>query len=143
MQIQAILAAKGDEVQTIRPGADATMATSLMKTHAIAALVVTEGERVVGLVGEREIVLGLAAGAGSIVGLKVRDLMHQHPDTCSPQDAINQVMEIMTRKRRRHLPVVDQGRLCGIVSIGDMVKFRLGEMELESRVLRDAYLTKH
>lgn len=142
MQIQAILADKGDEVQTIRAGADATIATSLMKTHGIAALVVTEGERVVGLVGEREIVRAVATGAGTIVGLKVRDLMQQHPDTCSPQDAINQVMEIMTRKRRRHLPVVEKGCLCGIVSIGDMVKFRLSQMELESRVLRDAYLTK-
>ena len=141
--IRAILADKGHEVQTIRAGADATIATALMKTHSIAALVVTDDERVVGLVGEREIVRAVANGGGSIAGLKVRDLMERHPDTCSPEDAINEVMAIMTRKRRRHLPVVVDGRLRGIVSIGDMVNFTLNEMELESRILRDAYITKH
>ena len=143
MKIRAILADKGDEVQTIRPGADATIATALMKTHSIASLVVTDDERVVGLVGERDIVRAVATGDGSIAGLKVRDLMDQHPETCSPEDAINEVMAIMTRQRRRHLPVVEDGRLRGIVSIGDMVNFTLNEMELESRILRDAYITKH
>jgi CBS domain-containing protein len=143
MKIRAILADKGDEVQTIRPGADATIATALMKTHSIASLVVTDDERVVGLVGERDIVRAVATGNGSIAGLKVRDLMDQHPETCSPNDAINEVMAIMTRQRRRHIPVVEDGRLSGIVSIGDMVNFTLNEMELESRILRDAYITKH
>ena len=143
MKIQAILAGKGNEVHTIRAGADATMAASLMKTHGIAALVVTEEERVIGLVGEREIVRAVAAGVGTIVGVKVRDVMQQHPDTCSPHDKITNIMEVMTNRRRRHIPVMDEGVLCGIVSIGDMVKLRLTEMELESRVLRDAYLAKH
>ena len=143
MQIRAILADKGDEVQTIRAGADATIATALMKTYSIAALVVTDDERVVGLVGEREIVRAVASGDGSIAGLKVRDLMERHPETCSADDAIREVMATMTRKRRRHIPVVEDGRLCGIVSIGDMVKTTLTEMELESRILRDAYIAKH
>ena len=143
MQIRAILADKGDEVQTIRAGADATIATALMKTYSIAALVVTDDERVVGLVGEREIVRAVASGDGSIAGLKVRDLMERHPETCSTDDAISEVMATMTRKRRRHIPVVEDGRLCGIVSIGDMVKITLTEMELESRILRDAYIAKH
>lgn len=143
MQIRAILADKGDEVQTIRAGADATIATAFMKTYSIAALVVTDDERVVGLVGEREIVRAVASGDGSIAGLKVRDLMERHPETCSPDDPIGEVMATMTRKRRRHIPVVEDGRLCGIVSIGDMVKITLTEMELESRILRDAYIAKH
>lgn len=143
-QIQAILAGKGDDVHTIRPDADATTAASLMKSHNIAALVVTENQRVVGLIGERDIVLEVASGAGSITGAKVQDVMQKRPETCSPDATVQRVMETMTRKRRRHIPVVrDDGSLCGIVSIGDMVKFRLSQMELEAQVLRDAYLTKH
>lgn len=141
-QIQAILDDKGDAVQTIGRDADASTAASRMKSHGIAALVVTEDERVVGLVGERELVVAIAKGAGSIAGLTVRDVMQTRPETCSPHDTVQRVMETMTRKRRRHIPVVDDGRLCGIVSIGDMVKFRLSQMELEAQVLRDAYLTK-
>lgn len=142
-QIQAILDDKGDAVQTIGRDADASTAASRMKSHGIAALVVTEDERVVGLVGERELVVAIAKGAGSIAGLTVRDVMQTRPETCSPHDTVQRVMEAMTRKRRRHIPVVDDGRLCGIVSIGDMVKFRLSQMELETQVLRDAYLTRH
>ncbi len=141
-KIRAILADKGTDVQTIDRDADAVLAASRMRTYGIAALVVTEGEQVVGLVGERSIMLAVADGRGTITGLKVSDLMEEHPETCSPDDAVQQVMETMTRRRRRHIPVVENGRLCGIVSIGDMVKFRLSQMELETRVLRDAY-TRH
>ena len=142
-QIQAILADKGDDVHTIRRDAAATTAASRMKTHGIAALVVTEEQRVIGLIGERDIALAVAEGDGSIAGLMVQDVMQKRPETCSPADLVQRVMETMTRKRRRHIPVVrDDGSLCGIVSIGDMVKYRLSQMELETQVLRDAYLTR-
>lgn len=139
--IRAILADKGNDVHTIGRDADAALAASRMRTYGIAALVVTEGDQVLGLVGERSIMLAVADGDGSIAGLKVYDLMDTRLETCSPDDAVQQVMETMTRRRRRHIPVVEDGRLCGIVSIGDMVKFRLSQMELETRVLRD--LTRH
>ena len=139
--IRAILAAKGNDVHTIGADADAALAASRMRTYGIAALVVTEDEHVLGLVGERNIMLAVADGAGSIAGLKVRNLMDERPETCSLDDSVQHVMETMTRRRRRHIPVVEDGRLCGIVSIGDMVKFRLGQMDLETRVLRD--LTRH
>lgn len=143
-QIQAILADKGDRVHTIGRDDDATRAAARMKSLGIAALVVTENMRVVGLVGERDIVLAVADDAASITSLTVNDVMEKQPETCTPTDRIHEVMETMTRKRRRHIPVVDDdGSLCGIVSIGDMIKFRLHQMELETRVLRDAYLTKH
>ncbi len=138
--IQAILDDKGHEVQTIARGADATTAAGLMKTHHIAALPVVEDGSVVGMVGERDLVLAVALGP--LEGLKVDDVMQKRPETCSPRDTVHRVMETMTRKRQRHIPVVDGDRLCGIVSIGDMVKFRLGQMELETQVLRDAYLTR-
>lgn len=140
--IRAVLADKGDDVHTIGRDADAALAATRMRAFGIAALVVTDDEHVVGLVGERSIMLAVADGAGSIAGLKVRDLMDEHPETCSPDDAVQHVMETMTRRRQRHIPVVEDGRLCGIVSIGDMVKFRLSQMEMEARVLREAYLTK-
>ena len=140
-KIRAILADKGTDVHTIERDADAVMAASRMRTNGIAALVVTEGDSVLGLVGERSIMLAVADGRGTIAGLKVHDLMEERPETCSPDDAVQQVMETMTRRRRRHIPVVEGGRLCGIVSIGDMVKFRLSQMDLETRVLRD--LTRH
>ncbi|MGI9607971.1 MAG: CBS domain-containing protein [Acidimicrobiales bacterium] len=142
MKIRSILADKGEDVQTIRPEDEMIRAAQVMKLHEIAALVVTEGERVVGLVGEREIVHAAVDGRGSIAGSKVRDKMRKNPATCAPDDSTTAVMTKMTEKRQRQMPVVDDGRLCGIVSIGDMVKFRLTEMEVESRVLRDAYLTR-
>ncbi len=141
-KIRAILADKGSDVHTIGREADAILAASRMRTYGIAALVVTEDDHVLGLVGERSIMLAVAEGEGSIAGLKVHDLMEDRPETCSPDDAVQHVMQTMTRRRRRHLPVVQDGRLCGIVSIGDMVKFRLSQMELETQVLRDAYLTR-
>lgn len=143
-QIQAILDDKGHDVETIRRDADASRAAALMRDQNIAALVVVEDGRVTGLVGERDIVHAVAAGGGSVHGLTVRDVMQTRPETCSPRDTVQKVMETMTQKRHRHIPVVDDdGRLFGIVSIGDMVKFRLGQMELETRVLRDAYVSRH
>lgn len=142
MKISSILAKKGDDVVTIQPVDDMTRAAQLMQLHEIAALVVTEGDRVVGLLGEREVVHAAVDGKGSITRTKVRDHMRKHPVTCTPDDSTTAVMEKMTEMRQRHMPIIENGRLCGIVSIGDMVKFRLDEMALEARVLRDAYLTR-
>jgi len=142
MQIRSILAEKGTDVQTIGPNVDVLVAADQMKAHEIAALVVTDDDAVVGLVSEREFVRAAAARRGSILGLKVDDLMLKHPATCSPDDSITAVMEKMTSKRQRQMPVVEDDRLVGIVSIGDMVKSRLNEMELESRVLRDTIRTR-
>jgi len=142
MKIRSILAEKGGDVHTIGPDADAILAAELMKLHQIAALVVTEADTVVGLIGEREIVHAAAERRGSIVGRTVGDLMVKRPATCGPDDLATTIMERMTHKRQRHMPVVDGDRLVGVVSLGDMVKSRLGEMELESRVLRDTIRTR-
>lgn len=142
-EISSILNDKGSVVHTIERDANVTRAADLMRKRGIAALVVTEGESVIGLIGEREIVAAVADAGDRITSLKVRDVMDKAPETCAPDDQILRVMATMTRKRRRHVPVVENGRLCGIVSIGDMIKFRLDQMDLETRVLRDAYLTKH
>ena len=146
MQVREILAAKGQRVVTIRP--DATIATAVhrLALERVGALVVSEdGVTIAGIISERDIVRGLAEEGAAIMGLdrKVADLMTTTVTTCGPEDKVKNLMAEMTRRRIRHLPVVDDGRLAGIVSIGDVVKSRLEEMELETLVLRDAYIAAH
>jgi CBS domain-containing protein len=92
------------------------------------------------MVSERDIVLALAASSERALADSVADVMSKRLITCGPDDRLADLMATMTEHRVRHLPVVDQGRLVGLVSIGDLVKARLGELEFESNVLRDAYL---
>ena len=142
MTVDMILRAKGQEVETIRAEATVTMAIQLFTAKGIGALVVTsDGERVEGVLSERDVVRGLAQFGGDVLGMRVAEVMSQPTPMCTPTDTVKHVMEEMTRTRQRHLPVVDQAsRLAGIVSIGDVVKSRLEELELETNVLRDAYL---
>ena len=138
MKVQAMLDAKGSEVATTGP--DATIATALdiLKLERIGALVVTgPRDEVVGIICERDIVRGLVDHGGALLKMPVAELMTRSVKTCGPDHNINDVMTEMTRSRVRHLPVLDGGRLCGIISIGDVVKNRLDELEAETSVLRD------
>jgi CBS domain-containing protein len=146
MKVQEILAHKGNKVVTIRP--DATIATAVhrMALERIGALVVSEdGTSIAGILSERDLIQGLAEDGGGILApdRHVRDLMTKGVRTCRPDDPVKGVMAEMTRHRFRHMPVVEAGRLVGIVSIGDVVKTRLDEMELETVVLREAYIAGH
>jgi CBS domain-containing protein len=141
MQVESILNTKGRRVATIRPDETVGTAAHRLKLEAIGALVVSrDGNRVDGVISERDIVWGLTQHGGELLHKRVADLMSRAVPTCSTTDSIKHVMAEMTRRRVRHLPVLDDGRLCGIVSIGDVVKNRLDEAELEANVLRDAYL---
>ncbi len=141
MKVESILKSKGRDVQTVAPDLSLVMATHQLSSRGIGALVVSEdGRRVDGLLSEREVVRGLVKHGVGLLDLRVRDVMTQSVPVCTPQDTIRDVMAEMTRSRNRHLPVVDGGALCGLVSIGDVVKHRLEELELESLVLRDAAL---
>lgn len=141
MTVEMILRAKGREVETIRAEATVTMAIQLFTAKGIGALVVTsDGERVEGVLSERDVVRGLAKFGSDVLGMQVAEVMSEPTPMCTPDDTVKHVMEEMTRTRNRHLPVVDEARLAGIVSIGDVVKSRLEELELETNVLRDAYL---
>ena len=141
MKVEGILEAKGRHVETTTPGAELQLVMHKLTTRGIGALVVTNGTKVEGTISERDIVRGLARHGPRVLDLRVRDVMSRNGPTCSPDDSLQHVMAEMTRTRFRHLPVVDAaGELCGIVSIGDVVKHRLSEMELETRVLRDAYI---
>lgn len=143
MRVEEILRAKGRAVETIRPDAKMLMAVHRMRMQNVGALVVSrDGERVDGVVSERDIVRGLTSHGADLLEMSVVAVMSRAVPTCSPTDSLVAVMAQMTRTRNRHVPVVEDGRLCGIVSVGDVVKHRLEEMELETSVLRDAYLTR-
>ncbi len=143
MKVQDILLNKGSVVETIRPDAKVLMAVHRMRMQNVGALVVSrDGERVDGVLSERDIVRGLTNHGAGLVEMSVVAVMSRTVPTCAPGDSLTSVMSQMTRTRNRHVPVVDDGRLCGIVSVGDVVKHRLEELELETNVLRDAYLTR-
>lgn len=144
MRVEGILHNKGRDVETIRPDAKVLMAVHRLRMQNVGALVVSrDGIRVEGVLSERDVVRGLTRHGVDLLDMSVVAVMSRGVPTCSPDDSITSVMADMTRTRNRHVPVVDDGRLCGIVSVGDLVKYRLEEMELETSVLRDAYLTRH
>ena len=138
MTVKAILSVKGTEVLTIEPTTNLAAAAKLLAERKIGALVVTgPDQRVVGIVSERDIVQELAAHGPAALDLALTEVMTRKVTTCSASDTICSVMERMTAGKFRHLPVLEQGRLAGIVSIGDVVKHRLQEMEREQSALRD------
>ena len=138
MTVKAIMSAKGGEVVTIQPNTDVASAARILAERKIGALVVTgPDQRVVGIVSERDIVQELSAHGAAALTLPLTEVMTRKVMTCSPSDTISSVMERMTQGKFRHLPVLEQGKLIGIVSIGDVVKHRLEQMEREQSALRD------
>jgi CBS domain-containing protein len=133
-----MLGQKGDKVTTVRPGATIDTALHKLKLDGVGALVVSEDDQTVaGIISERDIVRGLPDHGAALLSMKVSELMTQSVKTCAPDDKIQDIMSEMTRSRFRHIPVVSDGKLCGIISIGDVVKNRLEELETETHVLRD------
>ena len=136
MSIENILRRKGPDVTTIGPEANIKSAAGWLRAKNIGALVVTSGNAILGLISEREIVdaffrYGEAAGS-----MRVKEIMQHGVTTVSPDESVTRVMKLMTHQRVRHLPVVLGGKLAGIVSIGDVVKNRLDEVEFEASSLR-------
>ena len=141
--VRDLLDTKGDEVLQVTPDTTIERIAQRMREARVGAFVVSrDGRRLEGLITEREIVLGMARHGAEVVHLRARDLMHHSVVTCAPGDSIRSAMTSMTRARVRHLPVVDAGALCGIVSIGDVIKSFVDDSDLEARVLRDAYLAR-
>ncbi len=138
MKVRDMLSIKGDKVATIRP--DATVETALhrLKLERVGALVVSaDSEKVAGIVSERDIVRGLPDHGAAILEMKISEIMTRSVKTCSPDSSVQEIMGEMTRSRFRHMPVMSDNKLCGIISIGDVVKNRLEELETETHVLRD------
>ena len=140
MTIQSILRKKGVAVERIAPTASLKAAIDRMRAKDISALVVAQGDAVVGIIAERDILQALSEHTRSPDALQVEDAMSQSLITVTPEDSVRHAMSLMTRFRVRHLPVMREGALLGIVSIGDVVKDRLEDLEAEANVLRDVYI---
>jgi CBS domain-containing protein len=142
MTVRTILAAKGREVIAIDPGASLADAAKLLAEKRIGAVVVLGADhRMVGIISERDIVQALAARGTAVLDEPVSGSMTRKVEICNEGETISSIMERMTEGKFRHLPVLDQGRLAGIISIGDVVKHRLREMERESAAMRDYILS--
>jgi CBS domain-containing protein len=137
MNVSSILAAKGGDVITIEPTATIAAAAALLTEKRIGALVIVgAGGRVAGILSERDIVHTLAKRGRQALDEPLSQAMTREVATCGPDDEITSLMERMTDGKFRHMPVIDGGKLAGIVSIGDIVKQRVDEMERESEAMR-------
>lgn len=131
MFVRSILATKGDRVQWLDTGATVSTALDALALHDIGALVVSDdGDRIDGILSERDIARALREHGPEVMDRPVRQVMTVEVTTCLLDDTISDVMGVMTNLRRRHLPVVADDRLVGIVSIGDVVKHRVDELEI-------------
>jgi CBS domain-containing protein len=142
MQLSTIIAAKGAKVVTVEPDATVAALVALLSENRIGAVVVSEdGKAITGIVSERDVVQAMARGAEALAD-SVSSIMTATV-FCAPPDAhVDDLMQLMTEKRVRHIPITDpEGLLIGIVSIGDIVKMRLGELEGERQALME-YITK-
>ncbi len=138
MHVRHILETKGTTVATVPPTATMTDVARLLADHGVGALVVSDdGETIAGIVSERDLARAVAISGADALALPVSDAMTSEVRTCAPDDTIDSLMETMTSRRIRHIPVTVDDRLVGIVSIGDVVKNRLAELQNESQVLHD------
>jgi CBS domain-containing protein len=143
MKVDAVLAAKGHEVATVHPSATLATVAQRLRLENIGALVVFDEDRVAGMISERDVVHAFAEHRADTSEIKVAEVMTRNIITCRREDSLTRVLGLMTRHRVRHLPVLEGGRLVGLISIGDAVKHRLDELEMEAAVLRDAYIAGH
>jgi len=142
MTVKAILEAKGHDVVTLGPNEKLSEAIRLLAERRIGALVVTNGDRkIVGILSERDIVRTIGKEGASALDFIVRDVMTPKVNICNEHHTVNEVMEIMTRGRFRHLPVEKNGQLDGIISIGDVVKKRIEDVEREAEDIRSYIAT--
>ena len=142
MNVEHILASKGREVKTIRPNVSIAEALRRLRAEGIGSLVVSEnGTNLAGILSDRDILDAIADHGIDILGESVRGVMTAKVFTCSRDDRVSAIMALMTKRRIRHVPVVEEdGRLCGMISIGDVVKQRLDEIQGEADALRE-YVT--
>ena len=138
MKVANILQTKGSAVKTITADASVRELSRQLKAEAIGAVVVVSpGGRLAGIISERDVARGLADHGAALPAMPVSELMTKGVVTCAPDDSIANISRIMTQRRIRHLPVLDGGELVGLVSIGDVLKHRLDEIQLEANVMRD------
>jgi len=136
MRIADVLRNKGNDVATVEPQATVTAVIAELARHNVGALPVVEDGHLVGIVSERDVVRRLHDAGADLLSARVREIMTTSITTCTPADAVTDLAVIMTERRFRHLPVVSDGALVGIVSIGDLVKARIDLLESEREQLQ-------
>jgi CBS domain-containing protein len=137
MNVKAILAAKGGDIFSIEPTADLSAAAKLLSEHRIGAVVIRgAGGRLAGILSERDIVRAVSDHGADALAVPVGQVMTRNVTTCGENDSIADIMERMTAGKFRHMPVLRDGKLIGVVSIGDVVKQRVGEIEQDAEALR-------
>lgn len=142
MTVKSILDAKGRDVVTVEPQATLAQAASLLAEKRIGAVVVCDNDlHILGILSERDIVRVVGQTGADALQLKVAEAMTDKVSTCRESQTVNHIMEIMTRGRFRHLPVEQEGRLAGIISIGDVVKRRIEEALREADQIREYIAT--
>lgn len=137
MTISAILSGRNGDVFSAEPHESVGEVVARLAENRIGALPVIDGPAVVGIFSERDIVYGVAKHGAAFLAKTVGETMTAPAITVTSDSAILSALSLMTRRRIRHLPVVDQGRLTGFVSIGDLVKFRIEKIEAEAAAMRD------
>jgi CBS domain-containing protein len=142
MRIADVLRTKGSTVATVEPGTTVTGLLAALAEHNIGAMVVLAADgSVAGIVSERDVVRGLNDHGAALLSRPVADIMTAEVFTCDPEDSVDSLTVLMTERRIRHVPVVTDGRLTGIVSIGDVVKSRIKKLEEDQQQL-EAYITQ-
>ncbi len=138
MNVKTILAAKGGDVISIEPTADLAAAAQLLSKHRIGAVVILgAGNRLAGILSERDIVRAIAEQGAAALNVPVGQVMTRNVVTCGENDSISELMERMTERKFRHMPVLKGERLIGVISIGDVVKSRVQEIESDAAAMRD------
>lgn len=143
MSVEAILKTKGNNIFTVRPEHSVSEAAALMAAKRVGVAIVCDTKgRLMGVVSERDVVSGITQYGKGVLDMPVRNIMTSPVVTCMLGDSVKKVMEVMTERRIRHLPVLDGDELVGMISIGDAVNFRLNEAQMETAVLRDFAATR-
>lgn len=142
MNVAAILKSKGREVVTTGPNTTLLDIAEMLGKHGIGCIVITGADgKVVGIVSERDIVREIARAGPKVLKEPVASCMTKSVVTCREADTIERLMAEMTAHRFRHMPVVERGKLCGLVSIGDVVRMRIAEAEMEAAAMREYIAT--
>ncbi len=138
MQVSVLLQTKGTEVVTVRPEATIAEVAIVMTEHRIGAVVVTgDGASIAGVLSERDIVRALARPDDATLAATAASLMTSEVVTCEPDTTVEELMSTMTDRRVRHIPVLVDGSLAGLVSIGDVVKHHIATLEHETKAMHD------
>ncbi len=137
MNVSKILEHKGSDIISLNVGCDVLEVAKLLGTRRIGAIPIMSGGELAGIISERDVMRGLAIKGGDVLSDKVETLMTKSVFTCSKNDTVQHLMTVMTERRIRHIPVLDEGRLIAMISIGDIVKERMQEAEQEADALKE------